>query len=578
MNARLLLQLKPLIAKCLKFAPLKVLSTLILMLLSNVSSGIGILMVIPLLASVGIEIGISNAPLAFSEVISKVAAVVGLSLNLQSVLLIYLVIIIAVASLAFANTAVTTSLCQSFVIQLRDQLMRALFYAQWRYLSREHMSDFVRLITGQTQSVGTSLQLLLTLANSVIMVSVYLLFSLLVSPVVTLIALIFALVLVLVLWPVNKLVYASGGIGLRANKTIFRSIFDNIGSLKLIKSFAAEERYLDKLKTINAELEVQQIKMAKYNALTRWINMVGAAIIFTLLFYSAIEWLVLPVGNLLVILFIFSRLMPQISSIQATLQRLIHQAPTYIDLLEQARALDEWTELSDDTDATEKVLSFNQAIELKNIAYQYLDGQQVVFAPITQTIPHNKTVAIVGPSGAGKSTLADIIAGLIAPSEGQLRVDGVEINAQYRKAWRKRVAYITQDVFLFHESVRDNLSWVYKTDYNSSQRVSDEELWRVLRLAAADEFVKSMPQGLDTLIGDRGIKVSGGERQRLVLARALLSEPDVLILDEATSALDRHNELKIRDALVNLEGKLTIIVIAHNETTISHVNHRIELN
>lgn len=570
MNVKLLLQLKPLVVKCLAFAPFKVLSTLILMLLSNISSGVGILMVIPLLSSVGVDVGISNAPQAFTQAISKTADLVGLSLDLQSVLFIYLIIIISVASLAFANSVVIASLTQSFVIALRAQLMRALFYTRWRYLNREHMSDFVRLLTGQTQSVGISLQLLMTLTNSVIMVAVYLAFSVFISPTVTMIALACAVVLVIVLWPINKFIYASGGIGLKANRDIYRSIFDNISSLKLIKAFAAEERYLSKLRSINAELETQQIKMAKYNALTRWVNMVGAAIIFTLLFYSAIEWLTLPVGNLLVILFIFSRLMPQISAIQATLQRLIHQAPTYVDLLEHARELDEWTE--DVGSNMVEAPDFTHDLQLNAISYQYLDGNKSVFSPITNTIKRNETVAIVGPSGAGKSTLADIVAGLVEPSSGQFRVDGVEINDMNRLAWRQRVAYVTQDVFLFHESVRDNLSWVYK-----GQAVSDEALWRVLRLAAADEFVQSMPQGLDTLIGDRGVKLSGGERQRLVLARALLSNPDLLILDEATSALDRDNELKIRDALINLEGKLTIFVIAHNETTIAHVNHRIEL-
>ena len=573
MNLKLLLQLKPLIVKCMQFSPFKVLSALVLMLFSNVTSGIGILMIIPLLASVGIDIGISNAPQGFVDSIAKLAGFVGLSLDLQSVLLIYLILIIGVASLAFINSVVTTSLSQAFVVQLRRQLMREVFYAKWRYLSQEHLSDFIRLLTGQTQSVGSSLSLLLTLANSVIMVVVYLTFSLFVSPVVTLIALACALVLVLVLWPINKFIYASGGIGLRANRDIYRSIFDNVGSLKLIKSFSAEERYLTKLSGINAELEKQQIKMAKYNALTRWVNMVGAAIIFTLLFYTAIEWLVLPVGNLLVMLFIFSRLMPQISSIQSTLQRLIHQAPTYIDLLEQSKNLKQWTEDNDSKIA--QAPSFTSTIDFQDVSYAYLGGTSDVLSSITTTINHNETVAIVGPSGVGKSTLADIIAGMVEPSAGQLLVDGVAIDEQNRLAWRQRVAYVTQDVFLFHESVRDNLSWVYQSELGQS--VPEEELWHALSLAAADEFVKSMPQGLDTVIGDRGVKLSGGERQRLVLARALLSKPDVLILDEATSALDLQNELKIQDALKNLDGKLTIIVIAHNENTISHVNKRIEL-
>ena len=164
-----------------------------------------------------------------------------------------------------------------------------------------------------------------------------------------------------------------------------------------------------------------------------------------------------------------------------------------------------------------------------------------------------------------------MISGLLTPTVGSILIDGVGITEKTQLAWRKRVAYVTQEVFLFHQSVRENLVWVCDSD------VPDERLWHVLELAAAADFVRRLPMGLDTMVGDRGVKLSGGECQRLSLARALLAEPDILILDEATSALDRDNELKVRDALINLKGKLTIIIIAHNETTIEHVTNRVEL-
>lgn len=139
-----------------------------------------------------------------------------------------------------------------------------------------------------------------------------------------------------------------------------------------------------------------------------------------------------------------------------------------------------------------------------------------------------------------------------------------------RLAWRKNIAYITQEVYLFHDTIRNNLSWVKKD-------TTDEELWRMLDMAAARSFVEKIPQGLDTVIGDRGIRLSGGERQRLALARALLSQPRLLILDEATSALDHENERKIQQALEHLQGTLTIIIIAHRKTTIEHVDQTIQL-
>jgi ATP-binding cassette subfamily C protein len=150
--------------------------------------------------------------------------------------------------------------------------------------------------------------------------------------------------------------------------------------------------------------------------------------------------------------------------------------------------------------------------------------------------------------------------------------DDLMINEENSFSWRNNVAYVTQEVYLFHESIRANLTWI------SSNQLTDDYLWQALNLAAADDVIANLPQGLDTIIGDRGIRLSGGERQRLALARAILSEPQLLILDEATSALDHENEKKIQTALKQLQGKITILIIAHRETTISHADQIISLS
>ncbi|MBL4673538.1 MAG: ABC transporter ATP-binding protein, partial [Arenicella sp.] len=345
MSIKSLGSLKPLLVRCVEFAPLKVLTALILMLLSSVASGVGILLIVPLLESVGVDMGGGGVSSGVAQSINGVATNLGLELDLQSVLLLYLLLMVVVASLSFASTVVSASLRQSFVMQLRNELSRALFYTQWKYLNREHMSDFLRLLTSQVQSVGASLQLLLNLTSSVILVLVYVALASILSAKLTVIALLCALGLGLLLWPINRRIHASGRVGLNANRHIYRSIFDNVGSLKIIKSFAAEERYLKPMESTSAELEQQQIRMAKFNALTRRVNMVGAAIIFTVLFYSAIQWFELPIANLLAMLFIFSRLMPQVSSIQSTIQNLIYQAPTYQDLMARSADLKQWSEV-----------------------------------------------------------------------------------------------------------------------------------------------------------------------------------------------------------------------------------------
>ena len=184
-------------------------------------------------------------------------------------------------------------------------------------------------------------------------------------------------------------------------------------------------------------------------------------------------------------------------------------------------------------------------------------------------LKRGETLGLVGESGAGKSTLADVLMGLIAPDSGTLCVDGSEITGPARMRWRASVAYVPQDAFLFHDSIRRNLLWA-KPD------ASDDELHQALTRAAAD-FVLQLPKGLDTMVGDGGVLLSGGERQRIALARALLKRPALLILDEATSALDRGNETRIRQAIENLHGDLTVVIIGHRLATLEHADQVVVL-
>jgi ATP-binding cassette subfamily C protein len=172
-------------------------------------------------------------------------------------------------------------------------------------------------------------------------------------------------------------------------------------------------------------------------------------------------------------------------------------------------------------------------------------------------IPAGKITAIVGPSGAGKSTIADLLLGLMFPQAGDVRIDGVELTPARAHQWREHVGYVPQDPFLFHDTIRANLQL-------AAPRSSDREMGEALALAGADAFVARLPQGLDTVVGERGSALSGGERQRIALARALLRRPSLLVLDEATNAVDAECELRIREVIGSLRGRLTVVVITHD--------------
>lgn len=212
--------------------------------------------------------------------------------------------------------------------------------------------------------------------------------------------------------------------------------------------------------------------------------------------------------------------------------------------------------------AEEEKLPVTKNIRLSNITYAYPHTDKLIFDHADLTVPVGASVGIVGPSGAGKSTVVDILLGLLELREGAIYADGEDIMPHYR-GWLKNIGYIPQMIFMLDDSIRHNVAFGVP-----DEKIDEERLWEVLREAQLDEFIRTLPEGLDTGIGERGIRLSGGQRQRIGIARALYHDPEVLVLDEATSALDNDTEKAIMDSINLLQGRKTLIIIAHRLQTI----------
>ena len=221
----------------------------------------------------------------------------------------------------------------------------------------------------------------------------------------------------------------------------------------------------------------------------------------------------------------------------------------------------EKVDLSFATDEEEK-LPVTRSIELKDITYAYPNTEKLIFDHADMTIPVGASVGIVGTSGAGKSTVVDILLGLLEVKSGTVYADGRDVRENYRK-WLKNVGYIPQMIFMLDDTIRKNVAFGVPED-----KIDEKRLWEVLKEAQLDEFIRTLPEGLETGIGERGIRLSGGQRQRIGIARALYNNPEVLILDEATSALDNDTEAAIMESINRLHGKKTLIIIAHRLQTI----------
>ena len=207
-------------------------------------------------------------------------------------------------------------------------------------------------------------------------------------------------------------------------------------------------------------------------------------------------------------------------------------------------------------------LSLKKQIELNHVSFHYPDSDKYIFKDAHMIVPRGKSVGIIGASGAGKSTIVDVLLGLLHAQEGEITCDGVNIFKNY-ESWLAQVGYIPQSIYLIDESIRDNIAFGIDRD-----KISDERIWEVLEEAQLKEFIEELPEGLDTTIGDRGVRLSGGQRQRIGIARALYNDPEILVFDEATSALDNDTEAAVMEAVNSFHGKKTMIIIAHRLNTI----------
>jgi ABC-type multidrug transport system fused ATPase/permease subunit len=215
--------------------------------------------------------------------------------------------------------------------------------------------------------------------------------------------------------------------------------------------------------------------------------------------------------------------------------------------------------------------SFKKQIRFQNVSYKYPGANEKIFEDLNFSIPKNKTTAFVGSSGSGKTTLLNMLLGLFQPDKGDIFFDSIPMSQLEISSWRKRLGFVSQDMFLFHGTVYENVQLL-----NAS--VSLDEVIEKCKIAQIHDFIETLPEGYQTIIGDRGLKLSGGQRQRLAIARALIGDPELLIFDEATSALDNVSERKITEAIESIAHHRTVVIVAHRLSTVVNSDHIVVLD
>ncbi len=270
------------------------------------------------------------------------------------------------------------------------------------------------------------------------------------------------------------------------------------------------------------------------------------------------------------------RILPSISKISSRINSLVFYRPCLQSTYDNLREIREHNqeniaEFGQPKESCDTKISFQNSLEIKDISWKYLNTPNSVLQNLSLTIHKGESVAFIGASGAGKTTLADVLMGLLRPQSGSVEMDGVDIFTIPHQ-WARTIGYVPQSVFLIDDTVRSNVAFGLK-----KADVSDEKVWIALEEAQLKEFVKGLPHGLDTIVGERGVKFSGGQRQRIAIARALYENPDILVLDEATAALDTETENAVMESIDALQGSKTLIIVAHRLTTIRNCDKIYEI-
>lgn len=529
---------------------------LILMLTTVVAllEGINIGLVLPLLET--LESPDAGGGHFITEAVANLFAWLGVPFKLATMLVVLVLLITGMSILKYFRMLWEAKTATRFTVWTRDRTVRNFMHTDLSYFHQEKLGMLTQTYVAQTQGAGASLTQIINIFSNLAVVVTYLVAAFLISPSLTAVALgMLVIVTAAVQYNISK-AKRIGAFMVKKSIEVNTGVVEGLSGIHVVKSFMLERLLRTDMEKKSEEFGDAFYREQKNISQTMVIQEMS---VFAMLGgIAAVGVLVLSLDFALIIalLFVLFRLAPKVNGLNIGRQSL---AVSLASLHHVRTTMDE-TSVPSITSGETPFSELHQGIELKDVNFSYNNGVPVL-RETHFTIEKGKVTAIAGTSGAGKTTLVDLLLRHYDPSQGEILVDGVDLKELDLASWRGAIGVVSQDVFLFHDTVAYNISL-------GRPGVTEEDIKRAAKQAYAHNFVEQLPQGYDTPIGDRGWNLSGGERQRVSLARAILMKPEILILDEATSSLDLESERLIQDSLEEIKATCTLVVVAHRLSTV----------
>lgn len=533
-----------------KFSPIRLITLFLITLIQGLSQGVTILLLVPLLGLLNPGQLPTNLLTTF---LNNSLTKVGLELNLVAILIFFAVCLLAVAFLNYWQSIWQIHYQQDFSYETRKRLYKKIICSDWAFLNGKSKHNHLQVLTTEIPKMANYYYFFLNLANKILFIAAHILVAMTLSLPFSLVVVLAGLMVSLLL---RKFINTSRFLGY-ANVQLFRRMLKRIDdfwlTVKIAKVHESEVFYLEKYNETNKQMLENQYKQVKNKALPQLLFTIAGVFTLVALVFVGYTVVKVPLASILVLILLFARIFPQFAGLNNDLNTMVSNEASVRMVLDMDNKLQE-KDLSTKNEPVS--VEFNHQLEIRDLTFGY-DPQNPLFDHFSSLIPIYAITGITGKSGSGKTSLIDVLAGLQQTSS--IYIDGHPLTEDMLTNWRQSLGYLPQDSFFIDGTLRENLVW------DSIHQPSDAEILDVLKQVNADHLITRQKKGLYTNISNYQHHFSGGERQRLALARVLLRKPRILLLDEATSALDSTSEKLIMDCLAALKKNVTIVFVTHRD-------------